>query len=228
MFPDMVRSRLLADLPHAFTGRADGDLRPGAAGQIEASERLRVALGGRTLHTVSQVHGATVHAVDGEAAAGATGGVEADAMWTAEPGRLLAIRVADCVPVLLAAPGGVAAVHAGWRGTAADIVRRSVEALCEGTGAEAGALRAAVGPAICGECYEVGDEVLAGVAAVAVGEGWRPAARHVDLRRANADILASLGVRVELVGGCTRCSEGWWSHRRDGAAAGRQAGIIGR
>jgi YfiH family protein len=180
------------------------------------------------LHGAVQVHGARVVPLDALAP-----GLEADAIVATPPRRAVAVRVADCVPVLLAAPGGVAAVHAGWRGTAAGIVAASLEALCAATGAPAGSVRAAIGPSVCGRCYVVGDEVVAGVRA-AVGDAapdgaWLArddAATRVDLKAANAAVLRARGVRVEVLPACTICSPGFWSHRRDGAAAGRQVGAI--
>lgn len=217
----MWTSPALAPWPHGFTGVAHGDLRPGAAGAEESGRALLRALGGARLITVRQVHGARV--VDA-ARAGPT--VEADGVVSTDPALLVAVRVADCVPVLLAAPGGVAAVHAGWRGTAQDIVRVALTALRARTGAAPEAVRAAIGPAIGGECYEVGEEVVEAVRRVAPGTDWLGPGRRVDLRRANAAILTAEGVRVDLVGPCTRCHAGLWSHRRDGPAAGRQAGLI--
>jgi YfiH family protein len=215
-------SALLSGRSHAFTGVADGDFRPPAA---EAGPALVARLGGvGALRVVTQVHGPrVVHVRD------AGPGTEADAIVSDEPGVVVAVRVADCVPILLAAPGAVAAVHAGWRGTAADIARAALDALCVLSGAAPSEVCAAVGPAICGTCYEVGEEVYAGVSAVM--PPGRPLPRppgplRVDLRAANAAILAELGARVELVGGCTRCGDGLWSHRRDGAAGGRQVGAI--
>lgn len=214
----MRRSALLSDVAHGFTGVAEGDLRPPAEA---AAGALVAALGGEgRLGTVSQVHGARV--VDVALADGRT---EADAVLSTRVGAVIAVRVADCVPILLAAPGAVAAVHAGWRGTAADIVRASLSALCTATGARPSQVRAAVGPCICGACYEVGDEVIEAVGRVTPGRGWL-AGRHVDLAAANAAILEGEGARVDVLGLCTRCGPGFWSHRRDGAAGGRQAAAI--
>lgn len=209
----LLRSR------HGFSGVADGDHRPGV--DPGASERLRGALAGTVVRVVSQVHGA--HVVDTEEWAS---GVEADALISRRPGEVIAVRVADCVPILLEAPGAVAAVHAGWRGTAADIARAGLAALCGAAGCRPTEVRAAVGPCICGACYEVGDEVRAAVAAVTPGDAWRVGARNVDLAAANAAILRAEGVEVDNLGLCTRCTPGFWSHRRDGAAGGRQVGAI--
>jgi YfiH family protein len=200
----MLRSDLLRGTPHAFTGRAEGDMRRNLG---DAPDQLAAAIGGvGGLRTVSQVHGrAVVRAV------------------CTTPGVAIAVRVADCVPVLLAGPGGVAAIHAGWRGTAADIVREGLHALCDAAGIRPGDVRGAVGPSIRGCCYAVGEEVISGVGAVAPGRDWLRGA-HVDLAVANAAILAEAGVSVEVVGGCTRCGEGWYSHRAGHAE--RQVGVI--
>lgn len=214
----MLRSRLLAATPHAFSGRADGDMRREVRGPSEA---VVAALGGRgPLVTATQVHGRAV--VFAEQVG--SDPVEADALVCTTPGTVIAVRVADCVPVLLAAPGGVAAIHAGWRGTAADVVREGLRALCEATGVAPSRVRAAVGPSIRGCCYAVGDEVIVGVEAVAPGRSWLRG-QQVDLAIANAEILAAAGVEVEVVGGCTRCGEGWYSHRAGDAE--RQVGAIG-
>lgn len=212
----MRTASTLSRWPHAFTGVGDGDLRPGRG---DAAARLVATLGGEgALAIVSQVHGGRVVDV-----AEADGRTEADAIVSTVPGRVVAVRVADCVPVLLASEGGVAAIHAGWRSTAADIVRTALATLRAVNGGAP--IVAAIGPAIGGCCYEVGDEVIAGVAAVAPGRSWLDG-RHVDLVAANAAILRDAGVEVEIVGACTRCGEGLWSHRRDGERAGRQVGAI--
>lgn len=216
----VLTSHMLGGVSHGFTGVVEGDFRA-----LDARQRglaLVRALGGSgELHSVRQVHGAAVvrapDAVHAES--------EADALIATDPGTAVAVRVADCVPVLLATVGGVAAVHAGWRGTAADIVRVAVAELCVATGKAPAELRAAVGPSIRGCCYEVGDDVVSAVAAVAPGSTWL-AGRRVDLAAANGAILGALGVPFEVVGGCTRCDPIWWSHRRQGDAAGRQVGVI--
>lgn len=208
---------------HGFSGVADGDVRPGPEAAAVGA-RLAARLGGAgRLVTVSQVHGAAV--ID---AADVGPGAEADALVSDRPGVVIAVRVADCVPILLDGPGVVAAIHAGWRGTVADIVRRTLTVLRERHGVPPEALRAAIGPAICGDCYEVSPEVVEAVGRVAPGTAWQRRPRHVDLRAANAAILAEHGVACEVVGPCTRCGGGLWSHRRDGAAAGRQVGMIRR
>ena len=213
----MLRSDLLAPSPHGFTGRNEGDLR---RQHVEAQEAVVAALGGRgSLLTVSQVHGRAVALAEqiGEAAP------EADAIVCTTPGLAIAVRVADCVPVLLSGPGGVAAIHAGWRGTAADVVREGLHTLCDAAHIAPSDVRAAVGPSIRGCCYAVGDEVVHLVGVVAPGNEWLDGT-HLDLALANAAILRDCGVTVDVVGGCTRCGEGWFSHRRGDAE--RQVGAI--
>jgi len=211
----VLRSTLLADVPHGFTGVAEGDLAPGAA---EVRAGLVQALGGRgALVEVRQVHGARVVGPEGA-------GEEADALVSTAPDVVIGVRTADCVPILLAAEGGVAAVHAGWRGTAARVVHHALTELRART--DGGPVRAAVGPRICARCYEVGPEVIGALTAVIPGDAWRLGERHVDLGVANRVLLEAEGVEVELLDACTRCTPGYWSHRRDGASAGRQGALI--
>lgn len=195
--------------------------------------RVAAALGmpDAPIGLASQTHGVTV--LDGDAATGPGRSElgEGDAIVLTRPGALIAVRVADCVPILLSAPGAVAAVHAGWRGTVAGIVERALHALLARAGVGPEQVRAAIGPAIGPCCYEVGDEVVAGLLAVAPAEvALRPGPRraHADLRAVNESLLRAAGVRqVERVGPCTRCSPDHYSHRRDGEATGRFAGVIG-
>src|SRR5690606_23932449 len=120
----------------------------------ENYRRLLAAVGcaGRTLTTVRQVHGAAC------AAAPVTPGVEADAIISADPGTVLSIRVADCVPILLADRRGraVGAVHAGWRGVIAGVVPQAIAALQQRHDVKPDELVAAVGPCISVAHFEVG------------------------------------------------------------------------
>lgn len=159
----------------------------------------------------------------------------ADALVTGSAEIWLAIYAADCAPILIWDPASpaVAAVHAGWRGTAAGIVSRTLRRMAEAFGTEPERCRAALGPAIGGCCYEVGPPV----AEVMGGAPWWPeAARatgpgrwHLDLRAAIRHQLVSAGVgetQVETVPGCTKCrSDLFFSYRRDGAT-GRMAACI--
>jgi YfiH family protein len=141
---------------------------------------------------------------------------EADGHVLREASAAALVFVADCLPVALRGPGGVAMVHAGWRGLAGGILAGAAEAV------EANA--AAVGPGIGRCCYEVGDEVL---------EPFRPlgdgiaTGRMLDLPEVARRLLAQAGVeRIELAGLCTSCEEElFFSHRRDQGQTGRQAGV---
>ncbi|HET7120394.1 MAG TPA: polyphenol oxidase family protein [Solirubrobacterales bacterium] len=139
---------------------------------------------------------------------------EADGHLVDEPGLAPLVFVADCLPVALRGPGGVAMVHAGWRGLAGGIVGAAAEAI--------GATAAAVGPGIGPCCYEVGEEVLGAFAGLGVAKG-----QMLDLPEAARRLLAEAGVeRVEAAGLCTSCEEElFFSHRRDRGRTGRQAGI---
>ncbi len=182
---------------------------------------------------VSQVHGARVVVATGPSGPLATLG-QADAVITDQTGLVLAVRVADCVPILLASPGGIGAVHSGWRGAALDIIGVAVRALCELTGDPAESVVASVGPHISGAAYEVGPEVVEGLASSGVPQSVfvRPGKRgrpHVDLGAVVGAQLSRAGVaHVEHVGACTLTQTRFYSYRRDGPAAGRLAGVIAR
>ena len=135
------------------------------------------------------------------------------------------VFVADCLPVLLAADGAVAAVHAGRRGLAGGIVAEGVAALRE-LGA-AGPVHAAIGPGAAGCCYEVGEEVHAQFADV---PGARVGERNLDLPAIARAKLAQAGVQdVHDVGLCTMCRRDlFFTHRGDGGTTGRQAGVVWR
>lgn len=246
-----LRAPNLEALPgvrHGFTGRTWDPDDPNApllnlarrgdvddaelVAQWEAVARsLHPALGAAHTALLNQVHGARVLRVGRPSGPLATLG-DADAAYTDVPGLVLAVRTADCVPVLVAGRRFVGVAHSGWRGTVAGVVPALVEALRdEGEAPEE--LVVAVGPAISGEAYEVGDEVVQGLrragldeADFLLGGDERP---HVDLRAALGAQLRRLGVsRVALLPHCTVNDTRFHSHRRDGAASGRQAAVIAR
>jgi YfiH family protein len=153
--------------------------------------------------------------------------VEADGLVTDLPGVALLVRVADCVPVLLADPGRrvVGAAHAGRNGLVAGVVPATV-ARMRALGAEQ--VVAWVGPSICGHCYEVPEELRREVAAVvpeaAAETSWGTPA--VDVGAGAVAQLRAEGVEVVDASRCTREDEELWSYRRDGAAAGRLGGLV--
>ncbi len=147
----------------------------------------------------------------------------ADALWTRAPGLAVGIYTADCVPILLvdAACQGVAAVHAGWRGSAARMAEHAVSTFVRGLGVKGRDLTAVIGPHIGPCCYEVDEPVRR---AVALDSVFSPAARaghyQLDLFALNRSQLENVGIqpeRIQRVGGCTFCDERYASFRRDGA-----------
>ncbi len=172
------------------------------------------------VHFARQVHGTTLlRAPDG------SGEREADALWADRPGVAVGVVTADCVPILLAHESGrfVCAVHAGWRGSAAQIASRSVRALVTETGCRPEELCAAIGPHIGPCCYEVDRPVLEAIPERGVYRASeRPGHAMLDLFALNRLQLVGSGVpaiRIDRVGGCTSCDpEQYPSYRRDRAS----------
>jgi len=173
-----------------------------------------------------QVHGDTVLTVDGP---GAGAGSKADATVTAEPGCVLAVLTADCAPVALVSPEGVAAaVHAGWRGLHTGVLQRAVDA-ARALGATD--LRAVLGPCIHAECYEFGAADL-DLVATRLGDGVRARAATggpaLDVPAAVAAALKESGVgELDDVGVCTACNDDYFSWRARKELA-RQAMVVWR
>ncbi|MDA8432865.1 MAG: peptidoglycan editing factor PgeF [Nitrospiraceae bacterium] len=159
-----------------------------------------------------------------------------DAVITREKGVLVGVQVADCVPVLVHEKGKkvVAAVHAGWRGTASAIVKKTVEAILDRYAGEIKDIVVAIGPAIGGCSYEVGGEVVDAVGR-ATGEGGYYSRKgekyYLDLPSANRQQVLSLGVppaNVWVSPECTFCApDRFYSYRFSKGVAGRQGGFIG-
>jgi polyphenol oxidase len=178
------------------------------------------------LATLKQIHSARCVTAAGRA------GVleEGDALLENSPGSVVAVRTADCIPVLLVDERrrAVAAVHAGWRGTAARIAPHAVASMERYFGTRAGDLHAAIGPGIGKCCYEVGPEVAASFGVQAPAGQGRP---HIDLAAANRRQLEEVGVtpaRIYASNLCTMCRpEEFHSFRRDNAAAGRMYSFVG-
>jgi polyphenol oxidase len=189
---------------------------------LELRDRLRFP---RVVHA-RQVHAANV-VVHADVLPGILVAGDADGHATAEPGTLLTVSVADCVPIFIAAPDrrAIALLHGGWRGVAAGILERGVALLRKHFGVRPESLRVHFGPAICGDCYEVGAEVTAGLG-LATRAGHRA---HVDLRAVLADRARSLGLPTEAVSYssyCTRCGDSPFFSHRAGCRE-RQLGVLG-
>jgi YfiH family protein len=201
-------------------GRMTAD-EPGAVAENHRRLAAATGCGADRVLAGRQVHGTDVRRVveppDGSMA-------EADGQATALPGHPALVFVADCLPVLLAADGAVAAVHAGWRGLAGGVIAEGVAALREVGGR--GDITALIGPGARGCCYETGEEVHAAFA----GDGARVGERNLDLAMiARRRLEAAGAAAVHDAGLCTICHPHlFFSHRRDQGVTGRQAGVVWR
>jgi YfiH family protein len=228
----LVSTALASIAPHLFSSRdasPPGRQAPDYAA-IAASLSVDVT---QVVHT-RQVHGCAVVVVrEGEPSASV---IEADAIVSVDPTRVVSVRVADCVPILLADRHGrvVAAVHAGWRGTSRGVVAAAIRAI-DALGVPAGDLLAAVGPSIGPCCYQVDatvrDDFLARhVAADRWFTSDGPDRWRLDLQRANQAQLEACGLLATDIHHASACSADaphvWYSHRRQGAAAGRMVAAI--
>jgi polyphenol oxidase len=219
----------------ALTARS---LDPEAAGRA-----LAEALGAPEAEVVllTQVHGRSILSFEAPARRrGHTLLGEGDGLLTCQPNVLLAVASADCVPVVLADPvtGWIAAVHAGWRGTAACVLDAALDALAA-LGVRPENLQAAFGPSISRDRYEVGPEVVAAlrnayrgvdISAEAI-RGGREDRATLDVAAFNAATLRARGVRADrttVSGLCTASTPDLPSWRRDGPRTGRiLTGIVG-
>lgn len=237
--PSLVHPEWAAELPWVVQGTTTRGTAPvpfdlglfsdgSPADAVRASwDRLIDATGMRAAVHARQVHGAEVrrHELrDEQRTTGLRLAPECDGHVTSEPGVLLAVSAADCVPIFVADPATrtVAALHAGWRGVAAGVLERGLAAFAaSGSRTE---LRVHLGPAICGSCYEVGPEVFE---AVGLAAPERPA--PIDLRGVLARRAIEHGVahqHVTISEHCTLCTaSGLFSHR--GGDRGRQVGYLG-
>ncbi len=149
----------------------------------------------------------------------------ADGLITHEPELALVVFTADCVPVLLQGPGVVAAVHAGWRGTAKGIAAKAVREM----DCDPGKVQAWIGPSIGLCCYEVGDEVREAMRNL-LGIDAEPffQERRIDLKGLNRRQLELAGVsKIDVSTVCTCCNHTqYWSHRYTAGLRGTQAGVI--
>ncbi len=246
---------LVADgiaVPHGFTTRLGGvseghlaslnialhrgDLPENVA---ENYARLAKTVGfeAEKLVMAHQVHGDVVRAVTESDCLGLDHHLypECDGLITNTPGLALVVFTADCTPILLHDPvtGAVGAVHAGWRGTAADIAGKAVRKMAAEFGCQPRNIRAAVGPNIGVCCFETDGDVPAALRQTfgpAVEEFVRPAGEkfYVNLKAANALALRRAGVEmIEISDECTFCHPGkYWSHRYTGGKRGSQGAVI--
>jgi YfiH family protein len=249
------RSRLLSALgtPHAFSTRLGGlspkpfdsmNLgNPTGCDLRDLTERIRqnyrillraTGLGGRDWMHLHQVHGARVVRV--ERGRQHDNSQQADVLVGDDPARVLSVRIADCVPILLASDDGrlVSAVHAGWRGVVGGAVIAALEEMNRWRDVPASRVVAAIGPSIGFDAFEVGPGVLgefsrefgsdAPIRKRDDGKG------HVNLREAMRLQLLTAGMPEEHIDVTDRCThthaDEFFSHRRDRGITGRMAAII--
>ncbi|MGB9177932.1 MAG: peptidoglycan editing factor PgeF [Pyrinomonadaceae bacterium] len=208
---------------------------------------LKLFEGEWTLAACWQVHSAKVRVVSDLADARIDLGqlgetAHCDALITKTPRVMLGVKTADCVPVILcdARRGACAAVHAGWRGTLSLIVGGALERMKEEYGTRAEDVRAAIGPAALGCCYEVGSDVIEAFRssfkdADTLFTPTREGHALVDLQRANREQLTAAGVNPERIHAaplCTMCrTDLFFSYRREKSVygkTGRLMSVIGR
>jgi len=216
--------------PAPFDSLNLGRLTDDGGANVDANrERLADAVGiprERFLYG-RQVHGARVRRAT-EPPGPERPAADEDGQATALAGAAALVFVADCLPVLLAADGAVAALHCGWRGLAGGIVAEGVRALRDlGAG---GPVSAVVGAGARGCCYQVGEDVLEHFEDVPTARKGSGTLLALDLPTVAAARLAEAGVaEVHDVGLCTMCrNDLFFSHRADGGVTGRQAGVVWR
>lgn len=242
-----TRGRGVSPMPHAALNLA-GFNEDAAANIVENRRRfLKLFPGHWSLAGCWQVHGADVRVVreahEAQSSPYASGDEDrCDALVSNTENVLLAVKTADCVPILIgdARTGAFAAVHAGWRGTLAAIVTNAMAGLAREYGTKPRDVRVAIGPAAGACCYEVGSEVIDAFVvrfanAESLLEPTREGHARIDLYQANRDQLISLGVRKEQIHTsplCTMCrTDLFFSYRREKnlhGKVGRLMSLIGR
>ncbi len=201
--------------------------------QVRSNRREIASYFGAEAHFISalQVHGDHVHVVGKRSSRGWTEvdtSLQADALVTHLPGVVLTILTADCVPLLIVDPvqRAIGAVHAGWRGTQQEIVRKTVETMGSLYGTRPADLIIGIGPAIGGCCYEVGEDVVENFTAYPQTIVTKDNGKYLlDTKQINVLQLEALGVpceQIEISPVCTACEhERFFSYRADGGTAGR-------
>lgn len=161
---------------------------------------------------------------------------ESDALVTATPGACVAVRTADCVPILVVDPvaGACAAIHAGWRGLVGGVIENTLGLMKKSFGSGPENMMAAIGPALCQNCFEIGPEVsqefkkrFGKHAALRAG---REDKSHADLKAQCAHVLKGQGIppgNIDNMNYCTRCHPDLFYSYRRGDKEGRQVAFVG-
>lgn len=223
-FPWLIQGTTARGPDDDFDLRLSGDA---PAGAVFGRWRLiREVLGAERVKFAAQVHGTRVIQHRGEGPAGLSIADAADGHATMAPSVLLAVSVADCIPISIVDPDrrAVALLHGGWRGVASGILEEGVATLRDLAGSAPGDLFVHLGPAICGKCYEVGPEVFEALDLEPPLEKM-----PIDLRAVAALRAERLGVdptRITRSTRCTRCNDSpFFSHRA--GHHGRQVAVLG-
>ena len=237
----MFTSSLLA-VPHGFTSREGGvspapyhSLNLGLSTKddpIFVEENRRILLeqfGNPPVAGLDQVHGSEIHCVS------EAGNWEGDGLLTDAKGLLLRVAVADCFPLLLhdSARGVIGALHAGWRGVAAEILPKALELMRQNYGSDPANIRLAIGPGISGPRFQIGAEVVEQFRALGFkNDKPDPSAEGkflLDLEAVIEQQAMQNGVRLENIwslGLCTVSDIRFFSHRRDKGITGRMWAVI--
>jgi YfiH family protein len=220
-----AESKLLSSLKgvvHAFGDRS----------VVNGASQMATALDLSGVSLLNQVHSVRVVVMDGGEAK--TQEREGDALVTNLSRVGIGVATADCVPVLIASNDSsvAAAVHAGWRGTLEEIVVNTLSVIKDRFDINPQGLKAAIGPSIGCCCYEVGEDVASLYLDKYGGSGgylWEKGPKYVlDLKTANRLLLEREGVsEIEVLDTCTKCSENYYSYRREGKGVGSQLSVIG-
>jgi YfiH family protein len=249
-FPNLFSTRLGGVSPMPQLALNLAGFNEDSAENIYENRRrfLKLLEGDWTLTASWQMHGSDVRVVKDEQEARETPGspgesIHADALITDAARILLGVKTADCVPVLLCDPNAkaCAAIHAGWRGTLAEIVPKTLERMSREYGTRAEDVRAAIGPAAGACCYEVGPEVINAFrerfeyAEELLTPTTREDHARIDIQRANRQQLIAARVspeRIHLAPLCTMCrTDLFFSYRREKklhGRTGRLMSVVGR
>lgn len=172
---------------------------------------------------LKQIHGDTIHCLDSKNSRDQVHLQEGDALLCFEKNISIAVKTADCVPILLAHPDGIiAAVHTGWRGSRLKILEKVLLKIRDEFGKDLRQIHLAIGPAICGSCYEVGEEVAREFSAQYVFKKEN-GKFLLDLKRVNFDLAYALGIpknQMEVLKDCTLCdTQTYYSFRHESQQA---------